>query len=252
MNKIILLFFLIFSGLIIQVQATELTQEFKTEDSFTIHLPGNWVEIPNEFLKQYSEKIYQLAPQIGKQNYDYGFQLTPVDTWMTYPYILVQVKRTGRISEEELGQYKQIKKELSGQMEEVGASMSSILSNTQLGETLYDTVNQILWISFSFDLQNTEKIKAQSAVMLTEFGVIQLTGYATDNTYEYFQPLYLEVAKQIKLDDAIKYKPRLVDNVIVGEGINKRRILTAVLLGMIIGVVIGLTIWFVKRKRRIS
>ncbi|MCP4264899.1 MAG: hypothetical protein GY777_04865 [Candidatus Brocadiaceae bacterium] len=251
MNKIILLFILIFSGLTLQVQAMELKQEFKTEDGFTMYLPESWVEIPNEFLKQYSEKVSQLAPQIGKQIYDYGFQLTPVDTWMTYPYILVQVKRTGRISEEALGQYKQINDVFSGQIEEVGNSISSILSNTQLGETLYDTANQILWINISFNLQETGKVNAQIAVKLTEFGVVQIIGYATENTFASFQPLYQEVARRISLDDAIKYKPRLVNNVIKDEGTNSR-ILIAVLLGTIIGVVIGLTIWFIKRRKRVS
>jgi hypothetical protein len=250
MNKIILLFILIFSGLTIQVAATELTQEFKTEDGFTMYLPESWVEIPDEFLKQYSEKVSQLAPQIGKQIYDYGFQLTPVDTWMTYPYILVQVKRTGRISEEALGQYKQINDVFSEQIEEVGNNISSILSNTQLGEALYDSASQILWIKISFDLQETGKVNAQIAVKLTEFGVIQIMGYATENTFASFQPLYQEVAKQISLDDAIKYKPRMVDNVIVDEENNKSRILAAVLLGTIIGVVIGLSIWLIKRKKR--
>ncbi|MHC4269868.1 MAG: hypothetical protein ACYSWS_06065 [Planctomycetota bacterium] len=252
MNKITLLFMLIFSGLNIPAQAMELKQKYKTDDGFTMYLPENWVEIPNKFLKQYSDKISQLAPQIGKQVYDYGFQLTHVDTWMTYPYILVQVKRTGRISEEKLGQYKQINDVFSEQIEEVGDSISNILSNTQLDETLYDTTNQILWINISFDLQDTGKVNAQIAVKLTEFGVIQVIGYATENTFASFQPLYQEVAKQIRLDDAIKYKPRLVDNANADEGIDKRRVLTAILLGTIIGVVIGLTIWFVKRKKRVS
>ncbi len=250
MNKIILLFILIFSGLTLQVQAMELKQEFKTEDGFTMYLPESWVEIPNEILKQYSEKVSLLAPQIGKQIYDYGFQLTPVDTWMTHPYILVQVKRTGRISEEALGQYKQINDMFSEQIEEVGNNISSILSNTQLGETLYDTANQILWINISFDLQETGKVNAQIAVKLTEFGVVQIIGYATENTFASFQPLYQEVARRISLDDAIKYKPRLADNVIKDEGTNSR-ILIAVLLSTIMGVVIGLTIWFIKRRKRV-
>ena len=252
MNKITLLFMLIFSGLIIPVQAKELTREFKTGDGFTMYLPENWVEIPNEFLNQYSEKLSELAPQIGKQIYDYGFQLTPVDTWMAYPYILVQVKRTGRISEEELRQYKRINDGVSEQIEEVGDSISSMLSNTQLGETLYDAANQIMWVTISFDLQETGKVTAQIAVKLTEFGVIQIIGYATENTFASFQPLYQEVAKQIRLDDAIKYKSRSGDNAILDGGADKRRILTAVLLGTIIGVVIGLTIWFVKKKKKVS
>ncbi len=250
MNRIALLLILIFSGLIIPAQAMELTREFKTEDGFTMYLPENWVEIPNEFLKQYSEKVGQLAPQIEPQIYDYGFQLTPVDTWMIHPYILVQIKRVGRISEENLKQYKQINEMFSEQIEGAGDSISSILSNTQLGETIYDTANQILWINISFDLQAIGKVNAQIAVILTEFGVIQVIGYATESTFESFQPLYQEVARQISLDESIKYKPRLVDNAVVDIGINKWKFLVVAILGTIIGIVIGLVIWFIKRKKR--
>jgi hypothetical protein len=46
MNKITLFFLLIFSSLILPVQAVELTQEFKTQDGFTMYLPDNCMQIP--------------------------------------------------------------------------------------------------------------------------------------------------------------------------------------------------------------
>ena len=243
---------LISSSLIMPVQAVELTQEFKTQDGFTMYLPDGWVEIPNEVLKQHSEKINQLAPQIGKQIYDYGFQSAPAENWMNHPYILIQVKRTGRIPEEDLKQYKQIDEAFSEQMEEIGDNISRTLSNTQLGETLYDAENLILWMNISFDLQQIGRVNAQIAVKLTGFGVIQVTGYATEDTFSTYQPLFQKIARQINLDNSIKYKPVLADNVFTDGRINIDNTLKVIIWGTIICGIIGLIVWLVKRKRRAS
>ena len=232
---------LIFSSLIMPVQAVELMQGFKTQDGFTMYLPDGWVEIPNEVLKQHSDKVSELVPQIGKQVYDYGFQSPPADNWMTHPYILVQVKRTGRIPEEELKKYKQVHEVFSEHIGEVEDMVSSILSNTQLGETLYDAENRILWMNISFDLQQTGRVNAQIAVKLTGFGVIQVTGYATEDTFSTYQPLFQKITMQINLDNSIKYKPEPAGNT-----------LKVIIRGTIICGIIGLIVWLVKRKRRTS
>ncbi len=243
---------LIFSSLIMPVQAVELTQEFKAQDGFTMYLPDDWVEIPNEVLKQHSEKVNQLVPQIGKQVYDYGFQSPPADNWMNHPYILIQVKRTGRIPEEDLKQYKQIDEAFSDQMKEVGDNILRTLSNTQLGEILFDTENRILWMNISFDLQQIGRVNAQIAVKLTEFGVIQVTGYATENTFSTYQPLFQKIARQIYLDNSVRYKPGTAGNIPTDGVINTGNTLKVIICGTIICGIIGLIVWLVKRKRRTS
>ena len=215
-----------------------------------MYLPDDWVEIPNEVLKQHSEKINQLVPQIGKQVYDYGFQSPSADNWMIHPYILIQVKRTGRIPEEDLKQYKQIDEVFSEQMEEVGDKILSTLSNTQLGEILFDTENRILWMNISFDLQQIGRVNAQIALKLTGFGVIQVIGYATEDTFSIYQPLFQKIAKQTNLDNSIKYKPVLADNVFTNGLINTGNTLKVIIWGTIICGIIGLIVWLVKRKRR--
>ncbi len=234
------------------VQAVELMQEFKTQDGFTMYLPDDWVEIPNEVLKQHSEKVSELVPQIGKQVYDYGFQSAPADNWMNHPYILIQVKRTGRIPEEDLKQYKQIDEAFSDQMEEVGDNILRTLSNTQLGEILFDTENRILWMNISFDLQQIGRVNAQIAVKLTEFGVIQVTGYATEDTFSTYQPLFQKIARQVKLDNSIKYKPEPAGNIPTDGVINTGNTLKVIIWGTIVCGIIGLIVWLVKRKRGTS
>lgn len=252
MGRTLLLLMLLFLSRATPLYAVELTHKFNSPEGFTMYLPGDWVEIPNEVLNEYSEKVSQLVPQIGKQVYDYGFQLTPVDRWMTHPYILVQVKRTGRIPEEELRKYRQINEVFSEHLGEVEKDISGILSNAKLGETLYDTENRILWISISFVLAETERVNAQIAVKLTEFGVIQMTGYATEDTFPSYQPLFQEMARQISLDNSIAYKPQQTDGDAATGGMSAVRVLKAVLRGAIFGGIIGLIIWLVKKRKRTS
>ncbi len=252
MNKITLSFLLIFSSLILPVQAVELTQEFKTQDGFTMYLPDDWEEIPNEVLKRHSEKVSELMPQIGKQVYNYGFQSAPEDNWMTHPYILVQVKRTGRIPEEELEKYKQVHEVLSEHIGEVEDIVSSILSNTQFGEPLYDAENRILWMNISFDLQQIGRVNAQIAVKLTGFGVIQVTGYATEDTFSTYQPLFQKIARQINLDNSIKYKPEPAGNIPTDGVINTDNTLKVIIWGTIICGTIGLIVCLLKMGRRTS
>ncbi len=252
MNKITLFFLLIFSSLILPVQAVELTQEFKTQDGFTMYLPDDWAEIPNEVLKRHSEKVRELVPQIVKQVYNYGFQSAPGDNWMTHPYILVQVKRTGRIPEEELKKYKQVHEVLSEHIGEVEDMVPSILSNTQFGEQLYDSENRILWMNISFDLQQIGRINAQIALKLTDYGVIQVTGYATEDTFPTYQPLFQKIARQVKLDNSIKYKPEPAGNIPTDGVINTGNTLKVIIWGTIVCGIIGLIVWLVKRKRGTS
>ncbi len=252
MNKITLFFLLIFSSLILPVQAVELTQEFKTQDSFKMYLPDDWVEIPNEVLEQHSEKVSELVPQVGKQVYNYGYQASHVDNWMTHPYVLVQVKRTGHIPAEELKKYKQVQEVFSEHIGDVEGMVSGLLSNTQLGEILYDAENQILWMNISFDLQQIGRVSAQIAVKLTAFGVIQVTGYATEDTFSTYQPLFQKIARQINLDSSLKYKPEPSWNIPADGLINAGYTLKVLIWSTVICGVIGLIVWLMKRKRRAS
>ncbi|MDA2935029.1 SPOR domain-containing protein [Acidobacteria bacterium AH-259-D05] len=196
------LFILLFSSLVLAAPAFELTQDFENQDDFAIHLPQNWVEIPSKVLRQYSKTV---SRGVGESlSYDYGFQLAPVDKWLTHPYILIQVKRSGRIPERVLNQYKQISVGVSKGIREAQDEWSK-LSNAQLGETLYDTENEILWMNLSVDVRRVGRVNGQVAVKLTDFGYIQVMGYATKDTFSSYQSLFQEIAKQMTLADSIKY-----------------------------------------------
>jgi len=241
------LYILFFLSLIPTGQAAELTKEFNTQDGFTIHLPKNWVQIPNEVLRQVFERISQLAPKAEKQTWDYGFQLNQNGYWMRYPYILIQVKRVGRISEAEL------KKSINEEFSKEKDKLSSTTSNAQLRETVYDSKNKILWTIISANVKGTGIVNGQCAFKLTDFGIIKVMGYAKANTFSTYQPIFQEIAKQINLDKSINYKAQKEDTPWLSPGPNNSltyRFLVAGTGGAIITGIFGLIIIILKKIKK--
>ncbi len=54
---------------------------------YTMDIPGDWHEVPNEFLAEFSQSVSSPEQPI---NYVGGYQREPFDDALVYPYILVQ------------------------------------------------------------------------------------------------------------------------------------------------------------------
>lgn len=232
--------------------AVELPHEFRTKDGFTIYFPENWVEIPSDVLNQYSETVHRLAPQASKQTYDYGYQHQPFDTWMSYPYVLIQVKRTGRLPESELKKYKRIEEGFRKGMSGIENKMSGLVSQAQQGKPIYDSPHHILWMTMSMNVQNVGPVSALLALKLTEFGIVQVMMYATQNTFDTYEPVFRKIATNMTLTREVQYKPQIADSFPIIGGINTGKVVTAALQGALIGGIIGLIAWIVKRIKKVS
>ena len=166
--------------------AVELPQTVRTKDGFTISLPADWVAIPKDALDNLSETLAKLAPKARRQTCDYGFQLPMKKHWIEYPYILVQIKRTGPVPEAQLKSLKHVEQQAKQGVEKAQDSFSAVLSNAQVGEAVYEPATHILWIQLSMDVKKVGTVKGVSASMLTEEGMISIYGYALaadfDNT----------------------------------------------------------------------
>lgn len=247
--------FLISIVMIVGVQqcfAVELTRVFTTQDSFTMHLSDEWVEIPSEILKQYMEVMRQLAPNAPEQTYDYGYQRQPFDTWLMHPYILVQVRKTGRIPEGELKRYKQINEGLREGMKQMEQELTDFVSQVRQGETIYDPIHHILWSNISMNVENVGNIKALLAVKLTEFGYIQVNMYATEDTFNTYSSIFKQIATSMILDPEIEYKPQIADSFPVIGGINTGKVLIGAIYGTILGGIGGLVVYLLRGKTRAS
>jgi hypothetical protein len=81
--------------------ASSVEQVQKT--GFSISPPPGWREIPTDVIAACEKDIARKAPNAPSQHYDYGFQPADSKTWFDYPYILIQVRESGRLSERQLG-----------------------------------------------------------------------------------------------------------------------------------------------------
>jgi hypothetical protein len=222
---------------------------FETADDFSVMLPSGWVEAPAEALRN-MEAAVEKASQGGiKQQFDYGYQLSSASVWFEYPYIIVQVNRKRRVPEGQLAQYERSHSEIREGMEKAEDSFGDLLSGMEQGETLYDETDHVLWSTMTMSVQGAGAVRGLIAVKLTEFGFIQLMGYATQDTFAQYAPVFRGAVSSLAIADQYKYQPRLTDHAPTIWGINLGQVAIAGLFGGLAGGVVAL-IGYVKRKRK--
>jgi len=227
--------------------AADLPQSFAAKEGFTIHLPQDWKPIPKEVLDRYSQAIARMAPKAEKQHYNYGFQRTDTPKWFTYPYILVQVNRSGRIPEEQLKALKRIEKAMDDSFAKATDSISSITSNASLGEPIYDPVSHILWTRISIDVKEAGTMRGIIGAILNEEGFVQIACYAMGNDFEKFLPVFEAVIKKTAIRADLKYGARNM----AGKAGKEERKQSVVPWGTMTLVLIGaLLLFFIGWKRR--
>jgi len=217
-----------------QLFGQEIKKEFRTSDGFSIFLTNNWKEIPKDILEE-SAKAYAEATKMDRQYYDYGFQLTSSQNWLQYPYILIQVKKSGRIPDSQLKKYKTLETDMQKGLQEAEKKSVGLLSDSKLGETYYDSENHILFTLIKMNVQSIGTVVGLTAVKLTEEGFIQFSGYAIESVADKYISFFKDAVRQIKLQDHLVYKPRLTDSVPIISSIDWSKVGEKALIGAIIG-----------------
>ncbi len=111
---------------------------------FSITIPDGWVEIPKDVIDEYEEETAKLVPNMPAQHYDYGFQLGSSANWLDYPYVLVQLKNTGRIPESQLEKLEGYSAQES--LDKHKKALSSIMSDIEAGKMIYDKQTKMIWM----------------------------------------------------------------------------------------------------------
>lgn len=228
--------------------ASSFNQSFPTEDGFTIKLPNDWIQMPRETLDEFSNFISKSAPNLEKQVYAYGFQLKS-DRWFTYPYILIQIKNSGRIPSSELKKTKQIQDAMKKESSKTEDSLKSYISDSELETPIYDEGNHILWQKIKFEVAGMGLIHNLMGLKLTEKGFIQIMGYSVESESEKYDKLYSDVILNTTIDDAIAYKPKLSDSVPFLARIDWTQVASAGIIG---GLVAGIISLFNRKKKNAS
>ncbi len=229
--------------------AVDLPQTIRTKDDFTISLPADWVAIPKDALDDFTRALAKLSPKAERQIDDYGFQLPKKKHWLEFPYIIIQVKRIGRVPEAQLKSIKRVVQDTKKVMEKEQDSYSAVISNAQVGETVYEPATHILWTKLSAEVKTTGTVKALLASVLTEKGVIGIYGYAPAADFDKYAPVFEAVARSAVVADNLKYRPHFTDSLPLSETINWGLVLRAALIGAIAGC-LPVAIILIPRLRR--
>ena len=220
---------------------------FHAGDDYQISIPDIWKEIPKDVLEQYGKALSEAMAQ--NHSFEYGYQLRENKIWFTHPYVLVQVKRTGRIPEGQLKNHKVIENELKKEFQKIEKTAGDFVSNSSPDGILYDPTIHTLWSMMTVDVQDLGKVKGLSAVKLTEYGYIQFIGYALENDFSQYEPLYRKMAQSIKIEDKDIYKPNFLDNAPTIFGLDLGQIVKASIIGGLLG---GLTFLFNRLRKKKS
>lgn len=219
------------------------------KNGFSISLPDGWVEMPRDVIDAYEKEIAGVAPNVPTQHYDYGFQLGSSKHWFEYPYILVQMKNTGRIPESQL-----VKLEgypVQQTLDKHKKGMSSIMSDIQVGKMIYDRQTKMIWMQIESNVTNIGPMSGISGMIPTEKGFIQVVGYSLRENYPTYEAIFQSVALSVSPEPKLAYKPKWSDSLPPAiTGIDWGKVAGKTMAGVIIGGIIVLIAVLRKRKNK--
>lgn len=213
-------------------------------DGFSIQLPPGWIPIPSAAIGERIRELVRRAPNAPTLHYDYGFQFGSPDRWFTPPYVLIQVKRTGRIPESEFAKLDRF----SGNdtAAELQDKFRGIATDTEIGKMRYDPTSRVIWLNAGLNVAGVGRIAGVSAIVPTEYGTIQLSGYAHEREFMGFLTQFHEMVSSLAVVDNAKYRPRATDRFPFLGWIEWDSVIFAALTGAF-GAVVGLAF---RRRRK--
>jgi len=216
-------------------------------DGFAMSVPAGWKEIPAAVLKDYMDRMAQLAPNAPKQEFQGGFQLTSARQWFTYPYVLIQMRNTGRVPEGQFTKAAGIQGATEKGLKKAESQLSSILSESELTEPRYDPQKHALFMNVSMNVAGVGKVKMTSATLLSEKGTISVYCYAPVDDFAPYTKPFETMLDSVQLSEELRYKPRPSDaNAVLGFLDHVGR---GALRGAIIGALVGVVIFVMRRKK---
>lgn len=202
-NKIFYFIFFLFSMLVAFSSSRLYAEGLQSRvvniaNVFTLNLPLEWTEIPSSEIEVFSARVKNLNPRLKKQHYEFGLSRSG-KKFFSYPYILVQIDRSGRVSEPSLEELVKSKRltQLTG--EQINSEFSNVLSKINSGETVYDSQNKIVWFSIVSEIKGVGEVAMLSASKLTKFGSINLYCYLLRGEHNLYAPVFEKLVEEMKV-----------------------------------------------------
>jgi len=224
-------------------------------ENISIEVPDSWVSIPNEVLNEYSEVIHQMAPNSEKQIYDYGYQLKSSENWLVHPYILVQVKNSGRVPESKLSNLERVERKLKEGASKVGGSTDGLVSEVDIQTPIYDETTHVLFSTTTQMVEGIGQVKGLISILLTEKGFINIYAYSRANEFSNYVGQFEDIVRGVKLAPHLQYQSRMTDNLPIISGVDVEELFIGgidwlqVLIAGLVGGLIAVGGSMYKRKK---
>ncbi len=246
MHQILLIPMLI----LLSVPETQESQEFKlsqqfNKDGFSIRLPPDWREVPNDVLSAVFSTMQANIPEDKREVYDCGFQRRESKRWLEYPYVLIKVERSGRIHPDELTEYPEFKRRTEEGLGEAEELLEGMISKGQVDTVFYDSDKEIIWQTMTMEVAGIGVVKVVVGKKLTNVGGIDVVCYVEEKNFDKWGHLFGNIIRSVKLDEQLEYQS-VVDPPQSGPVSIFVKVMVGVLLG-VIGASIGISM--LRRKR---
>lgn len=217
-------------------------------DSFSITIPDGWIEIPKEILDSGRHQLLQITPDADVPQYYCGFQLENAYNWLDYPYILVDIKKTGRIPKNEFRKFEQYK--VQKDLDKIQKNLSPIMSDLNYGQMYYEEKSNVIWSRGEVNLHETEKVCILSALIPTEEGFVGVSGFCRKIQSDQLEQIFQSVVLSIIPNQKLAYQPKWADNLPAFlMNLDWAKILGVTIVALIIAAISAMFSSYNKRKR---
>jgi uncharacterized membrane protein len=177
-----------------------------TEGHFEMIIPVDWKEIPESEIEINLKKVQKKAGKIQDINYAAGFQKRLSREWFSYPYFLISVVKSGKLSESEISS---MAKEFNSVLKNFDSldntKLKNLINDIKKNESYYDKENSRLIYAIEITANGT-KMSGLFISKFTSYGILNLFFYSSYNSWEKYYPEFVEIADNVKIDSAFSYE----------------------------------------------
>jgi hypothetical protein len=201
-------------------------------------LPAGWVEIPSAELTRYEREVRRRAGGRREIDYDYAFQADATADLFSYPYILVRVARDGRIPEPQLARLDRCWTPDTAR--HIERQVHTLARQLEIEKPYFDPAARIVWMRSSANVTNVGRVAGITALVPTEYGSVQIHGYAYADDFEGFVGTFHAAIASLQVADEVQYRTRTLERIPVIGWVDWGKALWAGAAGAAAAGVIGL------------
>jgi len=225
-------------------QAQETTRRVAVYDGLvTLEIPATWNEIPPDLLEFFSLQSAEESGGLTVEIYQYGFRPGNPEADFLPPQILIQIKESGRLGYRQFLHLPPIGVLRDQSDDRLDGRMGPLLDDRRLNEVFFDRENFSLHIKNTIDLKYEGKTMVTSVSFLTERGLFTIHCYALISQNLAIKPIFDAIIKSVRIDESIRYQPRLSDR------LPQRPALVSYAIALAFAV-LALGVYLIGRRRR--